>query len=90
MLISKVSDWRREMEKETKGYVFDISTAQDIANLSVAISEIDALARKMGGTVAAPVTVPTGVVPDYTAVSLTLVFSTKDLHEYAAQSRGQA
>jgi hypothetical protein len=74
------------MDKEE----FMISEAQNIANLSVAISEIEALVSKMGGTVTTPVTVPTGVVPGYTAVGLTLVFSAKALHEYAAQSQSHA
>jgi hypothetical protein len=73
------------MEKEE----FMISEAQNIANLSVAISEIEALVSKMGGTVSAPVTIPPVHDTRASVVDLTLRFSTKALHEYAAQSHAQ-
>lgn len=69
---------------------FKISEAENVAIIGKALLEIDAVARKMGGTVIAPITVPELTDPAVSLVGVTLLFDTKVLHEYAAQSRGQA
>jgi hypothetical protein len=76
---------REKMEKE-----FKITEAENIANISAVLLEMDAFVKKMGGEITAPVTVPAMVDPGASFVEVTLVFNTKALHEYASQSHAQA